>query len=320
MFKKIIGIYKKSLFSRCDDNGAVFYFSEKDFKDLHSEAYIFDSSKGYKLKGNFYFYDNYKPNHIVIFEHGMGGGHLSYFREIEVLARKGYKVLAYDHSGCMSSDGESTGGFCQSLCDLNDCINSLKNNENYKDYIISVIGHSWGAFSTMNIPLFHSDVKHVIAMSGFISLDQMLKQMFSGLLKKCYPMAFELEKESNPDFVNVNAIDSLKDYKGKALIIHSKDDKTVKSKFHFDVLKQELMIKNNIEFLLVNNKNHNPNYTEEAVVYKDKFFKTYTKHLKKGLLKTEYQKNKFKGSFNWFQMTQQDYSIWEEIFRVLSYE
>ena len=184
---------------------------------------------------------------------------------------------------------------------------------------MSVCLHS-GAFSTMNIPYFHNDVKHVIALSGFISLDQMLNQMFGVFLKKCRSIAFELEKESNPDFVNANAIYSLKDYKGKALVIHSKDDKTVKSKFHFDVLKQELMSNSNIEFLLVNNKNHNPNYTEEAVLYKDKFFKKYKKHLKKNLLKTDYQKNKFKGSFNWFQMTQQDYSIWEEIFRVLSYE
>ena len=320
MMNKIIEIYKKNLFSRCDDNGDIFYFSKKDFKELKSEEYIFDSSKGYKLKGNFYYYDNYKPNHIVIFEHGMGGGHLSYFRELEILARRGYKVLSYDHSGCMKSEGDSTGGFCQSLCDLNDCINSIKNNNTYRDYKLSVIGHSWGAFSTMNIPHFHNDVKHIIAMSGFISLDQMLKQMFGGLLKKCQAPVYQIEKESNPDIVNINAINSLRNYNGKALIIHSKDDKVVKSKFHFDKLKQALNEKNNIEFLLVNNKNHNPNYTEDAVIYKDKFFKIYKKHLKKGLLKTDYQKNKFKGSFNWFKMTQQDYNIWEEIFSVLENE
>ena len=128
MINKIIEKYISTIFPRCDDNGNIFYFSKKDFKELNSEKYIFDSSKGYKLKGSFYYYDNYKPNHIIILDHGMGGGHLSYFREIEILARRGYKVLSYDHSGCMKSEGTSTGGLCQSLCDLNDCIKSLKNN------------------------------------------------------------------------------------------------------------------------------------------------------------------------------------------------
>ena len=320
MIKKIINLYKKNLFTRYDDNGAIFYFSSNDFKDIRFEQYTFESSKGYKLNGNFYYYDNFKKNHIVIFEHGMGGGHLSYFREIEILARRGYKVLAYDHSGCMTSEGSSTGGFCQSICDLNDCLNSLKNNDEYRDYEFSVVGHSWGAFSTMNITKFHPDVKHIIAMSGLISIDQMLKQMFGSLFKKCIPLAYELEKESNPNFVDCNAAESLLNYEGKALIIHSLDDKTVKSKFHFDVLSNELKEKENIEFMLVNNKNHNPNYTEEAVKYKDEFFKIYSKKINKKALKTEMQKIKFKTSFNWYKMTEQDFNVWKEIFRVLDNE
>ena len=133
-------------------------------------------------------------------------------------------------------------------------------------------------------------------------------------------LAFELEKESNPDFVSINAIESLSNYDGHALIIHSKDDKTVKCKYHFDVLKNELSNKNNIEFMLVENKNHNPNYTVEAVKHKDEFFKTYKKYLKKNLLKKVGDKEKFKNSFNWFKMTQQDFNIWKEVFRVLDNE
>ena len=73
MIKKILEIYKRKLFNRCDDNGAIFYFSHTDYRDLNAEDYEFTSSKGYKLKGKFYFYDKHKHNHIIIFEHGMGG-------------------------------------------------------------------------------------------------------------------------------------------------------------------------------------------------------------------------------------------------------
>ena len=316
---KIINIYKQNLFSRCDDNGSIYYFSEKDFINLHKEEYSFSSSKGYKLNGAFYYYDNYQPDRLIIFDHGMGGGHLSYFKEIEMIAKHGYMVLSYDHSGCMKSEGNNTGGFGQSLCDLNDCIISLKENEKYNKMKISVVGHSWGAFSTMNIPYFHNDLESIVAMSGFISIKQVLGTMFKGILKSAYNDILKLEEDSNPNLININAIDSLKDFKGKALIIHSKDDKTVNYKYHFDILKNNVN-NENVKFLLLNKKYHNPNYTEDAVKYKDKFFKIYTKYMKKNMLKNVEEKEQFKKSFDWNRMTMQDKFVWDEIFKVLDNE
>ena len=136
----------------------------------------------------------------------------------------------------------------------------------------------------MNIPYFHKDIKNIVAMSGFISVKQVLSRTFKGILKCAYNDVLQIEADSNPLTINVNAIDSLKDYNGNALIIHSKDDKTVNYKDHFKVLQDNLKNKNNIKFLLVNNKNHNPNFTEEAVKYKDQFFKIYSKKMKKSLL------------------------------------
>lgn len=317
---KIVQAYKQNLFNRCDDNGAIYYFSDKDFENIKKKEYNFLSSKGYNLKGNLYFYDNYKTNILVIFEHGMGGGHLSYFKEIELLARHGYLVLGYDHSGCMESGGENTSGFAQSLCDLNDCINSLKKHDEFKNYDYYVIGHSWGAFSTMNIPYFHNDIKKIVALSGFVSVENILKQTFSGLLKCAYNDILNIEKQSNPNFVNANACESLKNYNGKALLIYSKDDRVVNYKYHYNYLYNNLKLKNNIKLLLVNNKNHNPNYTEEAVKYKDKFFKIYTKTLKQGKLNTLIQKEQFKQSFDWNKMTNQDQNIWNQIFEVFDNE
>lgn len=316
--EKILAVYKRNLFNRCDDNGSIFYFSEKDFKDLRSEEFEFLSSKKDVLKGKFYYYDNYKPNRLIIFDHGMGGGHLSYFREIELLAKNGFKVFSYDHTGCMQSEGVSTNGFAQSLSDLNDCISTIKQLEEYKDYSISVVGHSWGAFSTMNIVKYHDDIKSIVAMSGFISIDAILKQTFSGLLRGIYKEAYALEKKSNPDYIDSCAIDSLKNYHGNALIIHSMDDKVVKGKYHFNVLKEKLKDNKNISFLSTNNKNHNPNYTVDAVKYKDYFFKQYQKALKKKGLQSDEQKQKFIAKFDWYRMTTQDMNLWNHILNVLN--
>ena len=118
-------------------------------------------------------------------------------------------------------------------------------------------------------------------------------------------------------FSKTDTVKSLKNTKTKVLIIHSADDKTVSPKKHFDVMKKGLSSNPNVEFLLLNGKNHNPNFTEFAVVYKDDFFKTLSKKLKKKELVTDEQKKAFVKSFDWWKMTAQDENVWEKIFTFL---
>ena len=183
-----------------------------------------------------------------------------------------------------------------------------------------MIGHSWGAFSTMNIPYFHNDIKKLVAISGFVSVEKILKQTFKGILKCAYNDIYNIEKQSNPNFVTVDACDSLRKFQGKALLIYSKNDKVVNYKHHYNYLYENFKNSSNIKFLLVNNKNHNPNYTEEAVKYKDEFFKIYTKALKQNKLNTLEQKQQFKNSFDWNKMTNQDVNVWNQIFEVFDNE
>jgi len=315
--KQILKMYKNQMFIRCDDNGTAYYFSSDDFGGLHKVDFDFTAKAGHSLKGYFYFYDNPIENRIVVFEHGMGGGHRSYMREIETIAKKGYLVFSYDHTGCMESGGENTNGFGQSLSDLDRAIKALRADERYKDMDISVIGHSWGGFSTMNIPALHPDIKHIVAMSGFISVKNMVNQFFSGLMKPFAKHIYVLEEKSNPDTVKFNAVESLADASVKALIIHSADDPMVKKECHFDVLKNALDGRENITFWLVDGKAHSPNYTYDAVKYKDAFFATLTEKLKKKELETDVQKAEFVAGYDWWKMTNQDMDVWNKIFEFI---
>jgi len=308
-------IYSDTLFVRHDDDGSIFYFSAENFPGLRKESYSFKNKSGNVLNGYFYNYESFDGSRIVVFDHGMGVGHRAYLKEIEMLARHGYQVYSYDHTGCTESEGESIKGFSGSLADLDACISSIK--RDFPEKELSVIGHSWGGFSTLNISAYHNDIKHLVAMSGFISVKDMQKQVIPFILHPFMKSLYTLEASANPDYVSSDAISALSSTNAKVLVIHSTDDKTVSYKKNFLRMKNSLSGRENIRFLELNNKDHNPNYTEDAVKYKNSFFDIYKKKRKAGELASPEAKSEFIASFDWERMTAQDESVWQEIFKTL---
>lgn len=311
--KQIIDFFKSNLYVRQDPPGDVFYYTHTDFPGLSASPFEFLGRDGQRLVGNFYYYGRQRFDRLVIFDHGMGNGHIAYMKEIERLARAGYTVLSYDHTGCRMSEGEHIGGFARSLSDLDHCVKAVKATEEYKNATISVVGHSWGAFSTMNIGALHADITHLVAMSGFISVKQIISQFLGGLLCFYRDPAYKIEVENNPEYVEYDARISLTKTNAKVLIFHSVDDKTVSVKKHFEHLQKALKGRPNTEFVLVSGKGHNPNYTEDAVKYKDEFSRELTRVRKSGELDTEEKKAAFIKRFDWDRMTAQDEEIWEKI-------
>ena len=307
--KDIEEIYKAQLFVRCDDIGVAHYFSHNDFKGLNADRYEFLSAKGNRLVGYFYSYDGYDNSNLIVFDHGFGGGHRSYMKEIEKLCSFGYRVFAYDHTGCMESDGEDIGGLCQSLCDLNDAINVLKSDDKVDTDNITVMGHSWGGFSTLNVSALHDNIKKIVVLSGFISVRQMTEQNFRGFLRLYANDIIRLEGRSNPEFVSYDAIDTLYNSKVKALLIYSDNDQLVTKKYHFDPLFKALNHKENIKFILEYDKGHNPNYTYEAV----KLLAEYTGAVHNAIKMSPSDKERFRASFDWDKMTEQDEAVWQKI-------
>ena len=311
--KLIEKAYRSNLFIRNDNPNGIFYFSAGDFPGLQAHPFECRSSMGHGLKGYFYCYDHPVADRLVVFDHGMGNGHRAYLREIERLAKAGFLVFSYDHTGCMESGGENTNGFAQSLRDLDDVLKALKKVPELSGRGIAVVGHSWGGFSTMNIAALHEDLTHVVSMSGFISVKIMLEQLFTGILKGAVKGLYQLEKQANPDYAEFDAVQTLGHTKAKVLLIASSNDSTVKKEYHFEVLRRALAEKENILFLLTEGKGHNPSYTCDAVRYKDDFFAAFQKAVKKKKLETPQQQKEFMARFDWRRMTEQDDTVWEKI-------
>ena len=304
-------------YTRCDDNGTAYYFTTKDFKGLVAEPYSFVSSKGHKLQGYIYSYENPIPNRIVVFDHGFGAGHTAYMKEIELLCKHGYLVFAYDHTGCMESGGETPNGMAQSLCDLNDCLTTLKNDPRFANLDFSVMGHSWGGFSTLNISALHPYISHIVVLSGFVSVEMLVNSYFGGILKPYRKPIMALEKSSNEEFIKFNAIETLKNSNVKALLIYSDNDQLCSKKVHYDALVEELSNSANVKFMLEKRKGHNPNYTREAVEYLGEYLSAKNNLTQKKKLDTKEQKSEFVASFDFDRMTKQDERVWNAIFEHL---
>ena len=79
------------------------------------------------------------------------------------------------------------------------------------------------------------------------------------------------------------------------------------------MLKAGLSDNANVKFMLADGKDHNPNYSDNALKLLLKFTKARAKLLKKKNL-TKEDKANFVTSFNWDKMTEQDEAVWDAIF------
>ena len=306
--------FEKSL-TRYDELPYLKYYTHADFKGLKAKPYSFISQNN-TLRGNFYFYDGYDKDTIVIFCHGILGGHKSYLCEIEMLARAGYLVLGYDNTGCVSSDGKDIGGLGASLKDLDNAIISLKKNDEYKDKKIYVMGHSWGGYAASNIYNFEQ-VDKIVAVSPFISLKQEYNDIFHGFTKLVHPRVIQLEgKAIGKKYAKSTAVNALNNVFGKALVIHSTDDPVVKYKTTTAVL-QKKVINPNVEYLIVNNKDHHPLYTDEAVKLYNETFSSFNQLVREKKLETLEAKKEFFASVDFKKLVSQDKEVWDKVIAFL---
>lgn len=132
---------------RCEGDPALRYFTHEDFGDMDARPVAIPSDRGQLLRGAVYTCPAAEPAGLVIFAHGMGGGHLSYMTELHTLARAGFAALAYDNTGTMSSEGKSLGSFYQAARDLRAALAFARGEGKWPPDKIVLAGHSWGGYA-----------------------------------------------------------------------------------------------------------------------------------------------------------------------------
>ena len=259
---------------RCDGNENLKYLKAKNFDNLNALPIEFKQSKGIILRGFIYTsakIQTYKG--LIVFSHGMGGGHLSYTTEINYFAQKGYAVLAYDNTGTCASDGKSLGGIAQGVLDLKSAIEFSKTRDDLKDLPLLLVGHSWGAYSVCNLLHIYPDanVKGILAFSPFASVNTLIKDMAKSKTK--LNLSFLAPFFDIANIIKygktglLNSAETVASNQVPTLIMHGGNDMVVRVKNSPLNFKSKLSLNVNARTILYESKYHNVYLAKDAESY-----------------------------------------------------
>ena len=296
--------YLRDLVCRYDKEVGIPYYAAEDFKGLHEESYVFTNSKGNEVHYFYYYYDGYKTDKILLFCSGIGCGHIGYLAEINCLAKRGYKVLTLDYTGCGESKGECLGSLNMPTLDVMDLLAFLK-----IDKPLVIVGHSLGGYTALNLSNIRNDVLATVAISPFLSIESII---FSSTHSKFVTgRVLKYEQKILPQFFGVNNVNYLKKTKDRVFIIQSDDDPIIPYVISLKVIEE--FNNPSIKTFKVTKRKHNPNYLESSVSYMNATFSRYRELIKhKDIITDEDKVNYFK-DISLEKLTEQDEKMFDEI-------
>ena len=296
--------YIKDFVCRYNKQVGVPYYSSNDFNGFKEEAYSFNNSKGIEIHYFYYYYDNYKEDKLILFLPGIGPGHVSYFAEIETLARRGYKVLTLDYTGCGESKGDYLGSLNMPTLDVMDLLDHLK-----IDKPIVVVGHSLGAYTSLNIINIRKDIDRAVVISPFIDMKSLLNVFTRSNFITKYLLKYE--NKINPKYYPIDNIEYLKNTKDKLFIIQSDDDGVIPYSISLKVV--ESLNNPNLKLLRMSGRKHNPTYLDSSVKYMNEVFGSFELLIKNKVIKTKEDRIDYFKNVSIKKLTEQDEKLYDEI-------
>ena len=297
-------LYKKHFVCRYDKEVGVPYYCASDFKGLHEEVFTFTNSKRIELKYFYFYYDNYKEDKIVLFLHGLTCGHAAYFAEIDALARRGFKVLTLDYTGCGDSKGKCLGSLNTPTRDVNELLEYLK-----LDKPIVLVGHSLGGYTTLNTISLREEIKKAVVLSGFLTI----KSIGDAIIKNNFFVKRILKYENKlyPNYKDLNNIDYLSKTTDDIFFIQSDDDTMVPCRIGLEVV--EAIDNPHIKKLKFTGRKHNPNYTDSAIQYMNEVFGNYYYLIKQKEIKSNEDKINYFKDVSLAKLVEQDEALFDQI-------
>lgn len=248
-----------------------------DFPGLLARSVSF-ASRGGRLRGNFYRseYAEQKFDALLIFCHGFSNGSRDYLAQINFFTQQGFEVLAYDNTGCYSSDGDGVEGLPTAVINLHDVLTALGQSSDYAQMPLVLMGHSWGGYAVNAVlasPI-DANVRAVVSFSApNESLSMLIEQgraLLGDGIELLRPFLWAVERIKFGRFAGYCAVDGVNRTQAQVLSLHSEDDAVVG--YPSSLAAQYALFTNpNAEILLIPNKGHNTALSDEAQNYARQF-------------------------------------------------
>lgn len=249
----------KKVFYKYTETDPFLLFDINDFPNLVSEREVFNNGTN-DLVGYFYHYENYRDNKVIIFAHGYGNGHRRYLDVIDYLCQKGFLVFSYDMTSFDESVAPGIRSFVQGVIDLENAIDFVSNKSKYKGLPISLMGHSWGAYSVSTVLNVCPNIESVVEVSGFNSSEELIrihKEEYAGEdAPSVEPYISTYEEYYFGRYAKFTAISGFNSTSAKILCIHSEDDKTVPIDAGLNHYKKDFNKNPRFDFKTLKNSGH----------------------------------------------------------------
>ena len=278
-------IVYESIFGERYETASWLEFSVEDYEGLQMERSDFQS-EDVTLAGYKYSKANQEVKGVVVIAHGLGGGgHNTYMPFIDYFASNGYYVFAYDARGNDNSGGDAVDGLPQGIICLDNALHHVVAIEEYQDLPVTLFGHSWGGYSVGNVLNMHPDIKAAVIIAGFNESEDLLEyqgQQMAGTgvhILMPYLKLYERIKFGK-EFTAVSAIQGLEKTNAGIMVVHSKDDATVPTKYGYDKFYEAFGNSDRFEFVLYEDKGHDYLfYSEAAWAYREQLNADYKSYV-----------------------------------------
>lgn len=297
-------VYVKKFVCRYDKEVGVPYYVAEDFKGLHREAYSFNNSERIEIHYFYYYYDNYQTDKIVLFCPGLGPGHCSYMAEIETLAKRGYKVLTIDYTGCGESKGKHLGSMNAPTRDVMELLDYLK-----LDKEIIMMGHSLGGFTSLKVLSLRNEIKKAVVMAPILAIEPMVLRASKSKFITYWVLKYERKVGKAYDKIDLPKY--LGNIDKDILFISSVDDPMVPYETSLKIA--EDTHNPHIQIIKMEGRKHNPNYTEAAVNYMAEVFGDFNRRVMDKKITSDEERIAYFKDASIARLTEQDQTLFDQI-------
>lgn len=229
------------------------------------------------LKGFIYGAENSKG--LLVFAHGIGGGHEDYMKNLLWFVDNGWRVFAYDATGSGHSEGNGTRGLPQSALDLDAALTFAESDARLNSLPVYLMGHSWGGYAAAAVLNFNHKIAGSASISGYNEPIEMIFEWTENMGEFRYamtPFVWIYNKALFGQYSGMTAVNGINKSDVPVLIIHGTEDGTIGYDKSSIISEKENITNPNAQYITLDGGGHNNIfYTKEALEYIKEFNKNY---------------------------------------------